>query len=141
MNSPLQPYLSTERVPVSSGPDANLSEPRVSYHLYLQSPPLQKVLVTLRRKVQREMAEIVAAHFLKMLCMQEGGRVKGCLRRHPFFPLYVLADRVDSPSRSNPLEAALKSLLPVKNKAFLEVGFFFFSFPSRKSKRKEKIST
>lgn len=58
MNSPLQPHLSIESVPVLSGPDANLSEPRVSYHLYLQSPPLQKVLVTLRRKVQREMAEI-----------------------------------------------------------------------------------
>lgn len=76
-----------------------------------------------------------------MLCMQEGGRVKGCLRRHPFFPLYVLADRVDSPSRSNPLEAALKSLLPVKNKAFLEVGFFiFFLSPAKNPRGRRKLA-
>lgn len=65
--------------------------------------------------------EDVAVHFLKMLCVQEGGRIVMSEEAHSFFPWkfpqYVLADRLNPPSRFTPLRAALNPLLPGKGKA------------------------
>lgn len=138
-NATLQPHLGTGSVPVSSGLHADLSGCTASYHLYLQNPFLRKDPgdFDCKGKWWRHSSMLLK----NAVCTGGWWGIRDVREDTWFFPCvfqYVLADRVNSPSRFTPLKAALNPLLPGKSKACVQVGNLNFS--SRKSKRKEKIN-